>query len=92
MFIEKGTRGRVSYIAKRYAKANNEYMSDVYENIGLCNPNRQRKVLIIFDDMIADIVTKKKFQSIIKVLFIRCRKINISLYLLLSLIFLYQRT
>ena len=54
-------------------------MNDVYENIGLYNPNRKRKVLIVFDDMIADIMTNKKFQSIIKELFIRCRKINISL-------------
>ena len=54
-------------------------MNDVYENIGFYNPNRQRKVLIVFDDMIADIMGNKKFQSIIKELFIRCRKINISL-------------
>ena len=54
-------------------------MNDVYENIDLYNPNRQRKVLIVFDDMIADIMTNKKFQSIIKELFIRCRKLNISL-------------
>ena len=52
-------------------------MDGVHENIGLYNPNRKRK--IIFDDMIADIMTNKKFQSIIKELFIRCRKINISL-------------
>ena len=38
-----------------------------------------KKVLIIFDDMIADIMTNKKFQTIIKELFIRCRKLNISL-------------
>ena len=54
-------------------------MNDVYENIDHCNLNRRRKVLIVFDDMIADIMTNKKFQSIIKELFIRCRKINISL-------------
>ena len=53
-------------------------MDDVYENIDHYNPNRKRKVLIAFDDMIADIMTNKKFQSIIKELFIRCRKINIS--------------
>ena len=38
-----------------------------------------KKVLIVFDDMIADIMTNKKFQAIIKELFIRCRKLNISL-------------
>ena len=54
-------------------------MDDVYENIDNYNPKRKRKVLIVFDDMIADIMTNKKFQSIIKELFIRCRKINISL-------------
>ena len=52
-------------------------MDNVYKNIGNFNPNRKRKVLIVFDDMIADIMTNKKFQSIIKELFIRCSKINI---------------
>ena len=38
-------------------------MDDVYENINNYNPNRKRKVLIVFDDMIADIMTNKKFQA-----------------------------
>ena len=54
-------------------------MDDVYENIDDYNPSRKRKKLIVFDDMIADIMTNKKFQAIIKELFIRCRKLNISL-------------
>ena len=54
-------------------------MDDVYENIDNYNPSRKRKILIVFDDMIADIMTNKKFQAIIKELFIRCRKLNISL-------------
>ena len=54
-------------------------MDDVNENIDDYNLNRKRKVLIVFDDMIADVMTNKKFQSIIKELFIRCRKLNISL-------------
>ena len=54
-------------------------MNDVYENIDHYNPSRKRKILIVFDDMIADIMTNKKFQAIIKELFIRCRKLNISL-------------
>ena len=41
-------------------------MNDVYENIDHYNLYRRRKVLIVFDDMIADIMTKKKFQSMIK--------------------------
>ena len=52
--------------------------TDVYENINDYNPNRRRKILIVFDDMIADIMTNKKFQAILNELFIRCRKINIS--------------
>ena len=54
-------------------------MDDVYQNIDDCNPNRKRKILIVFDDMIADIMANKKFQAIIKELFIRCRKLNISI-------------
>ena len=54
-------------------------MDDVYNNISDYNPNRKRKILIVFDDLIADIMTNKKSQSIIKELFIRCRKLNISL-------------
>ena len=52
---------------------------DIYGNIDNYNPTRKRKILIVFDDMIADIMTNKKFQAILKELFIRCRKINISL-------------
>ena len=36
-------------------------MNDIYGNIDDYNPNRRRKILIIFDDMIADIMTNKKF-------------------------------
>ena len=52
-------------------------MDDVYENIGDYNSSRKRKILIAFDDMIADIMTNKTFLAIIKELFIRCRKLNI---------------
>ena len=54
-------------------------MDDVYKNINDCNPSKERKILIIFDDMIADIMDNKKFKAIIKELFIRGRKLNISL-------------
>ena len=55
---------------------------DVYNNINDYNPTRKRKMLIVFDDMIADITTNKKFQAIIKELFIRCWKLNISLVII----------
>ena len=55
-----------------------QYMDDAYDSIDDYNPNRRRKSLILFDDLIVDI-PNKKFQSIIKELFIRCKKLNISL-------------
>ena len=45
-------------------------MDDVYENIDNYNSNRKRKILIVFDDLIADIMGNKKFQAIIKELFL----------------------
>ena len=54
-------------------------MDDIYENIHDYNSSRKRKILIVFDDMIPDVMTNKKFQAMIKEMFIRCRKLNISL-------------
>ena len=62
-------------------------MDNVYENIHDCNPSRRSKILIAFDDMIADIMTSKKFPAIIKELFIRCRKLNISLAFIMQSFF-----
>ena len=53
-------------------------MDDVYPNIDDYNLSR-KKILIVFNDRIADIMTNKKFQTIIKEPFIRCRKVIISL-------------
>ena len=52
-------------------------MDDVYENINDYNPSRKKIMLIVFDDMIPDVMSNKKFRIIIKELFIRCRKLNI---------------
>ena len=57
-------------------------MNNVLENINNYNKNRDQKVLIIFDDMIADIMRSEKFKAIVKELFIRCRKLNISIVFL----------
>ena len=54
-------------------------MDDDYENIDDYNPNKKTKILIVFDDIISDIMTNKKFDVINKELLIRCRKLNISL-------------
>ena len=54
-------------------------MHDVYENIDDYNPDKENKILIVFDDMIADMIHNKKLNSIVTELFIRGRKLNISL-------------
>ena len=54
-------------------------MDDVDKNINDYYSSRQRKILTVFDDMIADVMSNKKFQVIVKELFSRCRKLNISL-------------
>ena len=55
-------------------------MDDVYSNIEKkILIEKKRKILIVFDDMIADIMPNKRFQAIITELFIRCRKLNVSL-------------
>ena len=54
-------------------------MDDIYKNIEEYNPNKKRKILILFDDMIADMLSSKKLNSIIIELFIRDIKLNISL-------------
>ena len=62
-------------------KAFIEYSNDmhsVYKNIDNYNPDKENKILIVFD-MIADMINNKKLNSIVTELFIRCRKLNISL-------------
>ena len=54
-------------------------MNDILEDINNCNKKKDKKVLIIFDDVIADIMRSEKFKAIVKELFIRCRKLNISI-------------
>ena len=54
-------------------------MHDGYKNIDDYNPDRENKILIVFDDMIADMINNKKLNSIVAELFIRGRKPNISL-------------
>ena len=54
-------------------------MHDVYKNINNYYSNKENKILIVFDDRIADIINDKKLNSIISELFIRGIKLNISL-------------
>ena len=70
---------KYEYLIKKreYAGINHlndsDTVDDVYENIHAYNPSRRRKILIVFDDMIADIMGNKKFEAIIKESFIRCQ-------------------
>ena len=62
-------------------------MDDVLDDINNYNKNRDKKVLIVFDDMIADIEHNKKSKRIIKELSFRARKINISIVFITQLYF-----
>ena len=52
---------------------------DVYENLEDSNPTKKRRVLIVFDDMMADMESNKNLSPIVTGLFLRGRKLNISL-------------
>ena len=54
-------------------------MDDIYKNIEEYNPKKKRRILIVFDDMIADILSNEKLNPIVTELFNRERKLNISL-------------
>ena len=53
-------------------------MQDVYKNIDEYNTDKERKILMVFDDVIADMINNKELNSIVTELFIRGRKSNIS--------------
>ena len=78
--INKRERAGIKNLDDR--KAFTEYSDDmnhVLDDINNYNKNRDKKVLIVFDDMIADIEYNKNFKKIIKELFYRARKINVSI-------------
>ena len=62
-------------------------MGDIYKNIEEYSPDNTRKILIVFDDMIADMLNNKKRNPIATGLFIRGRKLNISLVFITHLYF-----
>ena len=75
-------RGSVGLKHFNDPKAFIEYSNDmhgVYKNIDNYNPNKENKILIVFDDMVADMINNKKLNSIVTELFIGCRKLSMSL-------------
>ena len=80
LLINKRENTGIKYL--KDSKAFIEYstdMDDIYRKIEECNQNKKRKILIVFDDMIADMLSNKKLNPIVTELFIRGRKLNISL-------------
>ena len=67
------------------------HMVHVYKNIEEYNRNNKRKMLIAFDDMIADMLSNKKLNPIVTELFISDRKLKFLLLLLHNFILLYQK-
>ena len=55
-------------------------MDDIHKNIEEQNPNKKRKILIVFNNTIVDMLSNKKLNLIVTELFIRGRKLNISFF------------
>ena len=58
-----------------------------FKNIENYNPGKKRKILIVFDDMIADMINNKKVNPVVTELFVRGRKLNISIVFITQLYF-----
>ena len=69
--------------SKAFIEYSND-IGDIYQKIEEYNPNKKRKMLIVFDDMIADMLSNKNLNPIVTELFIRGGKLNI------SLVFIYK--
>ena len=80
LLINKRESAGLTYLndSKTFIEYTND-MVNFYKNIEDYNPNKKRKILIVFDDMIADILSNKKLNLIVTELFIRGRKLNICL-------------
>ena len=78
--INKRERVGINYFndPKAFIEYSND-MHDVYKNIDDYNPDKEKKILIVFDDMIADMIHNKKLNSIVTELLVRGRKLNIYL-------------
>ena len=64
--------------SRAYIEYSND-MHNVYKNINYCNPDKENKILIVFDDMIADMINNKNLNSVLTELVIRERTLKISL-------------
>ena len=67
-------------------------IQDIYKNIEEYNPNKNKKILVALDDLIADMLSNKKLNLIVTELFIRGRKLNISLVFIMQSYFAVPKT
>ena len=77
--------------SKAFIEFSNE-MNDIYKNIEEYNSNKRGKILIVFDDMIADMLSNKKLNPKVTELLIRGRKLNISLVFITQFYFVVSKT
>ena len=66
-------------------------IDDIYKNIEEYNPNKKQKLLIVFDDMIADMLCNKKLNPIVTKLFLRGSKLYISLVFTTHSFFIFEK-
>ena len=87
--IKKGENVGIKHLNNRNTFT--QCSNTIDKNINDYNPIRKRKKIIVFDDMITDILMNKKIQVRIKEMFIRCRKLNISLIFITQYYFFIPR-
>ena len=80
MLINKRSREGLKHLndSKAFIEYSND-TNDIYRNIEEYNLNKKRKILIVFHDMIADVLSNNELSPIVTELFIKGRKLNISL-------------
>ena len=86
----EGTGLKHFNVSKVFIEHSND-MHDVYKNIDEYNIDKERKILIFFDDAITDTINNKKLNSVVTELFIRGRKLNISLVFITQSILRFQK-
>ena len=86
----EGTGLKHFNVSKVFIEHSND-MHDVYKNIDEYNIDKERKILIFFDDAVTDIINNKKLNSVVNELFIRGRKLNISLVFITQSILRFQK-
>ena len=83
--INKKESTRIKYFhdTKAFIEYSND-LQDVYKNIDVYNLGKKHKILIVFDDMIADMINNKKLNPLLTELFIRCINLNISIVFIMQ--------